>query len=213
MSDIQAFTAEQVCRLTRLSPRQLAYWDKTEFFQPEYLSEYRTRAFGRIYSFRDVVGLRVIAILRNDHHVPLQELRRVGAWLQTHHQTPWSGLRLGLSGRKITFLDVSKGVFVEASESGQEVFEMNLELIASEMQQAASALRERGPDQIGQVVRNRFVVHNAYVVAGTRIPTLAIWNFHDAGYTVAQILAEYPRLTVPDVAAAIEFEKARRKAA
>src|SRR5438105_15922023 len=104
MSEIVAFTAEHVCRLTGLSRRQLRYWDTTGFFSPTDVPSTGGRIFARIYSFRDVVGLRAIAILRNSHHVPLQELRRVGAWLKQHHDSPWSGLRLGLSNRKVAFV-------------------------------------------------------------------------------------------------------------
>jgi uncharacterized protein (DUF433 family) len=56
-------------------------------------------------------------------------------------------------------------------------------------------------------------VHNAWVVAGTRIPTEAIWNFHAAGYDAEAIIREYPRLTPDDVRAAIDFESRRHKAA
>jgi uncharacterized protein (DUF433 family) len=81
------------------------------------------------------------------------------------------------------------------------------------MRRAAARLRERSPEQIGHVSRNRYIVHNAWVVAGTRIPTTAIWNFHEAGYTAKQIIAEYPRLTSKDIRAAIDFEKRRLSAA
>ena len=57
------------------------------------------------------------------------------------------------------------------------------------------------------------MVHNAWVVAGTRIPTDAIWNFHRAGYDATAIIKEYPRLKAEDVRAAIEFEDKQRLAA
>jgi uncharacterized protein (DUF433 family) len=213
MSEILAFTAENVCKLTGLSGRQLAYWDATDFFSPELLDEHQRRAFGRIYSFRDVVGLRAIAVLRNEHHIPLQELRRVGEWLLGHHATPWSSLRFALSNRKVVFRDPQTQKFVEAKGEGQSIIEIDLEPIASDMRTAASRLRDRRDDQIGTVVRNRYVVHNAWVVGGTRIPTLAIWNFHKAGYSPEEIVKEYPRLTLNDISAAIEFEANRHKAA
>lgn len=213
MSQLAAFTADHVCRLTGLSARQLRYWDKTGFFSPTLLDDFPRRAFGRIYSFRDVVGLRTIAILRNEHRVPLQELRRVGSWLQERHETPWSSLRFALEGRKVVFFDPEAGVAVEPTGAGQEVLPISLQPIAEEMSRAADRLRERNPDQIGQIVQNRYVVHNAPVIDGTRIPTSAIWNFHNAGYTAERIISEYPRLTPADVKAAIDFEKRRRAAA
>lgn len=211
VAEIVAFTTEHVCRLTGLSTRQVRYWDDTEFFSPTLVDGYRKRAFGRLYSFRDVVGLRTIAILRKK--VPLQELRRVGEWLRQHHQTPWSSLRLALAGRKVVFFDPLTGAPIEARGKGQIVFNVGLEPIANEMRQAAERLREREPGEIGQIVRNRYVVHNAWTVAGTRIPAQAIWNFHKAGYDTAAILKEYPRLTAEDVKAAIEFEAGRQRKA
>lgn len=213
MTEIVALTAEHVCKLTGLSARQLGYWDTTEFFSPTMLSEYRRRAFGRLYSFRDLVGLRTVAILRNQHKVPLQELRQVGSWLKRHHETPWSTLRFALNGKRIVFIDPKSSIPIEPRGDGQIVIDVLLEPIAHEMQDAAERLKERRNDQFGKIVRNRYVVQNAWVVAGTRIPTHAIWNFHRAGYDVAAIVNEYPRLTVEDVRAAIEFEATRKKAA
>lgn len=213
MSELLAFTADNVCRLTGLSGRQLRYWDATDFFSPEMLDEHRRRAFGRIYSFREVVGLRTIALLRNKHRIPLQELRRVGQWLLDHHKTPWSSLRFALSGRKVVFAEPGSDQFVEPRGGGQIVIKIDLEPIASEMRREADRLRYRSDDQIGAVVRNRYVVHNAWVVAGTRIPTRAVWNFHQAGYSAEDILREYPRLTMKDVTAAIDFEAKHQEVA
>jgi uncharacterized protein (DUF433 family) len=213
MGEILAFTAENVCRLTGLSARQLRYWDATDFFSPELLDEYRQRAFDRIYSFRDVVGLRTISILRNKHRIPLQELRKVGDWLLAHHESPWSKLRFALGGRRVVFVDPTIGQYVEPRGHGQEVIQINLEPIASEMRKAADGLRERSREQFGLVVRNRYVVHNAWVLAGTRIPTTAIWNLHKAGLSSDSIIHEYPRLTHQDVTAAIEFEGNRKRTA
>lgn len=213
MAELVAFTADHVCRLTGLSRRQLRYWDRTEFFSPTLIDDHERRAFGRIYSFRDVVGLRTISILRNQHRIPLQELRRVGAWLKERHDTPWSSLRFALHGRHVVFFDPGRGVAVEPAGAGQEVLPVDLEPIASEMREAADRLRDRQPEDIGRLHRNRYVVHNAWVVAGTRIPTSAIWHFHQAGYSTQDIIKEYPRLTPSDVTAAIEFEADRRPAA
>lgn len=213
MSEIAAFTAEHVCRLTGLSSRQLRYWDQTEFFSPTLLGGNSRRTFSRIYSFRDVVGLRAIALLRNSHRIPLQELRRVGAWLHDQHETPWSSLRFALMGRKVVFYEHGSDNAVEPRGVGQRVLSIALEPIASEMRGAADQLRDRRQEQFGQMARNRYVVRNAWVVAGTRIPTTAIWHYHQAGYSADAIIAEYPRLTVADVRAAIAHEKRRVKVA
>ena len=61
--------------------------------------------------------------------------------------------------------------------------------------------------QIGKVDRNRYIMRNVPVIAGTRIPTSAIFDLHQNGFSLAQIVAEYPRLTERDVKAAIQFEQ------
>lgn len=213
MAELAAFTADNVCRLTGLSARQVNYWAKTDFFSPTLLDDFKRRAFGKIYSFRDVVGLRTIAILRNEYGVPLQELRRVGAWLKRKHDEPWSSLKFALRGRKVVFFEPGTGLAIEPKGAGQEVMSIALEPIAAEMRNAAARLRERRDEQVGQIDRNRYVVHNAWVVAGTRIPTSAIWNYHAAGFSAEQIISEYPRLTAQDVAAAIEFEGPKHRVA
>jgi uncharacterized protein (DUF433 family) len=110
-------------------------------------------------------------------------------------------------------MDPGSGVAIEPRGEGQAVLSISLEPIASDMREAAARLRERHDDQLGRIVRNRYVVHNAWVIAGTRIPTEAIWNFHEAGYDSAAIIREYPRLHPKDVEAAIEFEANRHRAA
>ncbi len=213
MTNILAFTAEQVCSLTGLTKRQLRYWDDTGFFSPTTIDEDRARTFGRIYSFRDVVGLRVIGDLRRVRRVPLQELRKIGAWLAQHYDAPWSILRFALNGRRVVFADPATGVHREAHDGKQAVIEVTLEPIANDVKAAADKLSERRREDVGQIVRNRYVVHNAWVVAGTRISTASIWNFHRAGFDAKSIVSEYPRLTAKDVRAAVEFEGQLRKAA
>jgi uncharacterized protein (DUF433 family) len=198
--EISAYTIEHVRRLTGLSRRQIRYWDRTEFFSPTVVAVGRS-AFRSLYTFRDVVGLRTIACLRQ--RLPLQELRRVGAWLRQHHNDPWSSLRLGLAGRTIVYFDTVASNFREAKRGEQEVFHVSIAEIADSVREDAARLRERTAEQIGKLERNRNVVHNAWVVAGTRIPVRAIVDLHGAGLTADEIVAEYPRLTRDDVKAAL----------
>jgi uncharacterized protein (DUF433 family) len=207
MPEILAFTAEQARRLTGLSHRQLAYWDRTGFFAPGHARIGRG-PYSRLYTFRDIVGLRVIAILRK--RVPLQELRRVGAWLSKRHDTPWSSLRFYLFGRQVVFEDPESGTATVPDDAGQAVCKYALESIAREVSEAAQEQRSRTRDKIGRIEKHRHVAGNAPVIAGTRIPTAAIRRFREAGYTYKRILAEYPGLTLADLRAAVEHEGAPR---
>jgi uncharacterized protein (DUF433 family) len=211
MTTIVAFTADHVCQLTGLTKRQLSYWDRTGFFPPRYADQNRRRPFSRIYDFRDVVGLRTIALLRNKHNIPLQQLRRAGEWLARHHETPWASLKFYVGGGKVFFDDPESGERMATEPQGQEVFPVEMIEVAREMEAAANRLRERTADQIGRIIRNRYVLGNRPVLDGTRIPTSTVWNFHEAGYGTAAIISEYPQLTPADVEAAITYEKTARQ--
>lgn len=211
MSELLGFTADQVCQLTGLTMRQLRYWDNMGFFRPRLGDEQRRRPYSRVYAFRDVVGLRAIATLRNKHRIPLQELRRVGSWLAERDESPWASLRLYLADRRVFFDDPATGVRIATRPAGQASFPFFMEAVVREVEQAVHKLRKRPNDDIGGVVRHRYVAHNAPVLAGTRIPTSAIWRFHQAGYAIDAILEEYPRLSAKDVRAAIAQEEQRRQ--
>jgi len=210
MSDIVAFTPEHVCHLTGLSIRQLYYWDTYGLVNPEYADDERNHPLSRIYSFRDLVALRTLSLLRKNHHISLQELRKVDRWLRDNYDHPWSSLRFLIVGREIVYLEPESRQPVSASRGGQLVIPFEMEEIVYDLRRDADKLRERRPEQLGQVARNRFVVHNAPVLSGTRIPTSAIWNYQSAGYSPQDILREYPLLTVADIRAAIDFEEQRR---
>lgn len=210
MSEILAYSAEHVCRLTGLTPRQLGYWDDTAFFRPQYADELRRRPFGRIYSFRDLVNLRVVALLRKDYGIALQELRGVGARLSQSPESSWAMLTLFVSGSRVFFEDPDTGARMAARPRGQIALPIAMSQVAKDMRNAAKGLRERAPDQFGRIGKNRYVAQNDPVLSGTRIPTSAVWNLHQAGYSPAAIIAEFPRLTLKDVSAAIAFEEQRR---
>lgn len=211
MNTVMAFSAEQACVLAGLSMRQLRYWDRTRFFSPDLGSQDRRKPFGRIYSFRDLVGLRAVAEMRNRHQIPLQELRRLGLWLKERYTEPWSRLRFYVVGRQLFFDDPHSGQRLASRPVGQPALPVEMQVVAYETEHAVEELRARKPEQVGRVRQQRFVAHNAPVLAGTRIPTAAVWNFHHAGYAPEAIISEYPRLTLNDVLAAIAFEERRRQ--
>jgi DNA-binding transcriptional MerR regulator len=202
---LRAFSAEHVVKLTGLSKSQLRYWDQTGFFQPEYASENRRSPFSRVYSFQNVAGLRTLGILRRAHKIPLQQLRKVADELSKYRNAPWSQIKLYVFGRQVTFSEPETGRQREVV-SGQYVL-VKLESIIHDLKVEASKLKERSPEQVGMVVRNRFIAHNAWVIAGTRIPTRAIQRFHEAGYSAKAIVREYPMLKEADVAAALGHEE------
>src|SRR5262245_2436479 len=90
------FTTQQVQRLAGVSLRMLRYWEQTDVFSATYIDE-RTRVpYRRIYTFRDLVSLRTLAVLRRKYRVRLDELRKAGQFLRQRYDAPWAELTFGV---------------------------------------------------------------------------------------------------------------------
>ncbi len=201
MSTHGAFSEEEVSSLTGLSQRQLRYWDSTGFFRPSFRVDSK-----RVYSFRDLVGLRAIAPIRQ--RLSLQSIREISHWLNSNYEAPWSSLRFYLAGDDLVFAEPDSQDLVSTKYPGQEVMEIDLDEIRNQTIRAVER-RQRNPDQLGQVVRFRDVMRNSPVLAGTRVTTRAIYDFHASGCSPEEILFEYPGLSTEDIEAAIRWEQER----
>jgi uncharacterized protein (DUF433 family) len=202
---ICAFSEEHVARLTGLSKGQLRAWDRSGFFVPHYAYEDRRAAYSRVYSFRDVVGLRTIAILRQKYRVSHGELRKVAEELVRRGYGDWATTSLFVVKRQVHFRRPGTNE-VEGVWDGQLAMIPIIDVI-NDVSEKVEELQRRPKDQIGKIEKHRYVVRNASVMAGTRIPTAAIRRFSEAGYTVDQILKEYPSLTRRDIIAALSYER------
>jgi uncharacterized protein (DUF433 family) len=209
VAEILAFSAWHVCRLSGLTMRQLGYWDRTGFFSPSYAEGPRRSAFTRVYSFRDVVGLRALAEMRSKHQVPLQQLRQIGAYLSRRYTQPWSTLTFYIVRHRVFYQEDRDQAIRSADRRGQTVLPFPMRRVANQVTRAAARLQSRTAREIGRITRNRYIAENQSVLAGTRVPTRAVWDFHEAGYSDGQILAEYPTLTGDDIRAAVKFEASR----
>ena len=197
---ISAFSANHVTRLTGLTMDQLAYWDRTKFFEPQYASDERRSPFSRIYSFKDVVGLRTLSILKKQHRVSLPHLRQVAEKLSNYSKTPWADITLYVLKRKVQFDEPGTGL-TRGVLDGQYVL-LPIANIMEDVRREAELLKRRDPSQIGQIAKHRYVSHNQPVIAGTRIKVATILRFLEDGYSTEQILKEYPSLTEADIEAA-----------
>ena len=187
--------------MTGISLRQLRYWDRTGFFSPGLADKRSNGDAYNLYSFRDLVSLKVLNSLRNDAGVSLQHLREVKAKLENLGDDLWARTTIYVLGRKVVYETESERL--EEVVSGQKVLRIPLRVAGDDMEQAVRRSRERAADEIGRVANYRGVSQSRPVIAGTGIRVSSIKAFHDAGYSTTQILSEYPTLTEQDVAAAI----------
>jgi uncharacterized protein (DUF433 family) len=201
---IAAFSEEDVERLTCISVGQLRYWDRTGFFVPSIAEENRRVSHSRIYTFRDVVCLKILNTIRNESRVPLQHLREAREKLLHLGDDLWAKITLYIHNRRVIFHNPETDQ-KEDVVSGQGVLQIPLLVVSGDIERAVRSLRERDATTIGQIARHRGTVNNRPVIAGTRIPVKSIQAFDKAGYSIGQIREQYPILTEEDIRAALAY--------
>ena len=204
-SVVAAFSEESASRLTGITKSQLRYWDREDFYRPSYAEDNRRVPFSRVYSFHDIVALRVLNALRNQFGVSLQHLREVSKKLSHLAEDRWTGTKLWVLKRRVVWQEPGTNRPLEVL-SGQYILAVALEVFVEDTKKAVATLNKRDESKLGRIEKSRYVNHNAPVIAGTRIPVEAIKRFSDAGYTTAQIIKEYPDLTDKDIEAALAYE-------
>jgi uncharacterized protein (DUF433 family) len=191
-----AFTTREAQLLTGLSARRLQYWDETAFIRPSVAARLG-RGSPRLYSFRDLIQLRIAALLRD--HISLQALRRLKDALDL--EAPFAEVRYASTSEGETVYLVEPGVPEAVRQPGQIVmtFDVPLSEIRSDMERRIAELRRRRG--IGRLEKTRGIVSGELAVAGTRITTAAVARMLEAGWDETRILAEYPELTPADLEA------------
>jgi DNA-binding transcriptional MerR regulator len=196
---IGAFSEEHAERLTGVSVHQLRHWDRLGFLVPSYAAENRRSPYSRVYSFRDIVSLRVLNALRNEKGLPLQHLKQVAKKLARIDNADWSNTTLYVLGKKVVF-DNPETSKREEIVSGQGVFDIPLQLVISNARQAVRDMNRRADSQAGKLTHSKFISNNEIVFAGTRISAESVERYLEAGFSDREIIAEFPDLTPADIA-------------
>jgi DNA-binding transcriptional MerR regulator len=195
---IRAFSAEHMAIITGLSARQIRYWDQTDFFTPSFVLSSAGDVI-RMYSFRDAVSLRTLAVLKARHNVSLQHLRKIAKKLSEYSDAPFAELKLYVHDRKVYFDEPETGRTRGVLSAQYEL--LPIIDVMNDVKRAVADLATRRECDYGRSARRRNISHNAEVIAGTRIPVRAIRHFLEDGFTFDAILREYPTLTREDVQA------------
>jgi uncharacterized protein (DUF433 family)/DNA-binding transcriptional MerR regulator len=204
---IGAFSEEQVTILTGLSRAQLRGWNRRGFIRPEYKAENSAKKpFSYIYSFKDLLKLRVLNQLRNVFSVPMKELERVERELAHMGDEKWTSQKLWVHNRKVVFQEPESFRKREVA-SKQFVAEIALEVVTSDARQDIHKLNRRNGGKVGVIERRKHVHASEEVFAGTRIPVASIADYIRAGYDDGSIIDQFPSLEAGDIEAARRWIK------
>lgn len=113
MTDEKGYRAPQVCTVVGITYRQLDYWARTSLLQPS-LAEARGSGTQRLYSFGDIVQLRVVKRLL-DAGMSLKKIRSAMDILrdQLNSDQPLTDVTL-----------LSDGITIYAAHSADEVVDV-----------------------------------------------------------------------------------------
>lgn len=109
----EGFRSTQVCKVVGITYRQLDYWDRSGLLGPS-LQAAQGSGTQRLYTFRDVVTLRVIKRLK-DAGTSLHKIR--SAFEQLEEQ-------VGADWRESDITLLSNGTTIYAATSPEEVFDL-----------------------------------------------------------------------------------------
>lgn len=134
----EGFRGPQACSIVGITYRQLDYWARTGLVRPE-LKEARGSGTQRLYSFRDLVHLRVIRNLL-DAGVSLPKIRKAIRYIADELRTPLEHVTLMSDGTSI-YAATSGSEIVDLLQKGQGVFGIALGRVYEELQGAVSRLK------------------------------------------------------------------------
>src|ERR687896_2188196 len=128
---MEGFTAEQASRFTGCTPHQLRYWDRISLVRPSVQQTGGRPGIRKLYSFRDLVGLRVIRSLL-EGGMSLQRVRRAIEFLRKKAglQEHLSELKLVTDGQSIFKICRTDGELLDALREGQMAFFLAIDDIA-----------------------------------------------------------------------------------
>ncbi len=135
---MMGFTTKQVAAFTQLTTRQLNYFDMINLLSPSVQSA-QGRGTYRLYGFRDVVALRLIAKLRRQG-ISLQAVRKAVNYLHTMEQTTLSASVLAVNGDDVILVDQNQLAISLLKQPGQFCFLIDVGGITHEVEEAIRAV-------------------------------------------------------------------------
>lgn len=213
MPRLLAYTTDQAAHVTRVPASLLREWEDEDIVRPRSIYLDRRGERYALYEFEHLVDVSALWWLRGQRQVMPTALKTVMRALAAFRPDAWTTMAIEAPETLIVSgAGMETRIPLSIDVSGQTAAIVRREDIEWTCEHRTTQLLERTPDQIGRVERNQDVRNGQPVLAGTRIPTVAVQEFSDAGYSVAELLDQYPRLTPADVEAALAFEAELRSA-
>jgi DNA-binding transcriptional MerR regulator len=142
---MDGFTALQASRFTGSTGNQLRYWDKIGLVKPGIQATGGRPGVRRLYSFRDLVALKVVKSLL-DGGMSLQRVRRAYEYLRNNARLDeqLSSVKLVTDGKSIFKIATGEVEILDVLRQGQMAFFVAIDKLANEVGSGVSEfLRDR----------------------------------------------------------------------
>lgn len=142
---MDGFTSLQAGRFTGCTGNQLRYWDKIGLVKPTVQATGGRPGVRRMYSFRDLVALKVVKSLL-DGGMSLQRVRRAFEYLRKAQglEEHLSSVKLVTDGQSIFKICKNDGEILDALREGQMTFFVAIDELAGEVDAGiAEFMRDR----------------------------------------------------------------------
>jgi DNA-binding transcriptional MerR regulator len=136
---MEGFTAEQATRFTGCTAHQLRYWDRIDLVKPSVQQTGGRPGVRRLYSFRDLIALRVIRSLL-EGGMSLQRVRRAIEYLRKKAglDEHLSEVKLVTDGQSVFKVCRTDGELLDALREGQMAFFVAIGDIAQNVDERVS---------------------------------------------------------------------------
>ena len=133
MAEPEGYRVPDVCKIVGISYRQLDYWARTELVMPS-VREAGGSGTQRLYSFQDLVQLRVIKNLL-DTGISLQRIRKAVDYLNENMDGVPTGITLMSDGTRIYACESDEEI-IDLLKRGQGVFAIALDKVWEDLSQS-----------------------------------------------------------------------------
>ncbi|MDH3259728.1 MAG: helix-turn-helix domain-containing protein [Acidimicrobiia bacterium] len=130
------FSAQQASQLTGCTQHQLRYWDRVDLVRPSIQGTGGRPGVRRLYSFRDLVALRVVRSLL-DNGMSVQRVRRAWDYLRRNAEmdSHLSEVKLVTDGNTIFRIASGDEELLDALREGQLAFFVAIDSIARSVEE------------------------------------------------------------------------------
>ncbi len=129
-----AYTSKQACYLSDCTSHQLRYWDKVGLVSPTIQSSNGKPGVPKLYSFRDIVSLRVIKTLL-DNGMSIQRVRRAWKYLTRNGNLEDQLSEVKLVSDGDTIFSIEEDKVFDALKSGQLAFFETIDVVTQEVRE------------------------------------------------------------------------------